>query len=67
MKVKWLNTLERAGSLAHATTLPKLVVTHCQLHCSVMGRCGVAPGHVSGPDVGTDNMADTSLARCSKD
>lgn len=64
MRIKWL---ERAGSLAHATALPKIVITHYQLHSSVMGRCGVAPGDASGPDVGTDNMADISLARCSKD
>lgn len=50
MRIKWLTTQERPQ--------PALPVSRHPLsafHSSVMGRCSVAPGDASGPDVGTDN------------
>lgn len=52
------------GSCYHSARVSHHLLS--ALHSSVMGRCNIAPEGASIPDVGTDNMADTNLARCDK-
>lgn len=52
------------GSCYHSARVSHHLLS--ALHSSVIGRCNIAPGGASIPDVGTDNMADTNLARCDK-
>lgn len=55
MRIKWLTTQERPqpGSCYCSAQVSRHPLS--AFHSSVMGRCSVAPGDASGPDVGTDN------------